>query len=129
VSRVGTQRERPGREDDLFATMKIPHWILNVPMTSFQLLVVGGGLLILAAILMGMRRTSRVVLQRSPMTEELMLYLARIANALEGSGAPNTEEVSKQFLQRLQEKMKPNGEEKVREMPYSMFGREILPKE
>jgi hypothetical protein len=113
----------------LFGTMEIPQWIVNVPMTSYQLLVVGGVLLISAAILLGMRRKSRVVLERSALTEELMVYLARIANALEGPNAPSSEEVSRQFLQRLQEKMKPNGEEKIREMPYSLFGREILRKE
>ncbi|MGB7845930.1 MAG: hypothetical protein WBL63_09970 [Candidatus Acidiferrum sp.] len=110
--------------------MKIPQWLLDVPLTSSQMLVAGGVLLICAAILLGMRRKSRVVLERSPMTEELMVYLARIATALEGSSASNTEEVSKQFLQRLQAKVSANGEEeKVREMPFSMFGRDILRKE
>ena len=72
----------------MFGMMEIPQWVLDVPMTSFQLLVAGGALLICAAILLAVRRKTRVVMEHSVVTDELMAYLARIANALEGRPLP-----------------------------------------
>ncbi|HTQ95588.1 MAG TPA: hypothetical protein VMH89_02210 [Candidatus Acidoferrum sp.] len=89
----------------------------DIPLSSFQMLVTGGGLLLFAAILLMVRRKSRVEVESSMVTEELMAYLARIANALENPREQTTkEELTAEVLRRLQEiaAVKPNG--KVREM-------------
>lgn len=98
-------------------------WVTDVPMSSLQLLIAGGALLICAAILLGLRRKQRVELENSGVTEELMAYLARIANALEGLQMPNSEAITKDVLLRLQEiaNVKPTG--KVREMPVTYSDR------
>lgn len=91
----------------------------NLPLTSFQLLAGGGALLICAAILLGLRRRQRVEMESSVVTEELMAYLSRIANALEGlqrMDLPSSDAITKDVLLRLQEiaNAKPGG--KLREM-------------
>ena len=98
-------------------------WGMDLPMSSFQLLVGGGALLICAALLLMVRRKSRVEVESSVVTEELMAYLGRIANALEGLQMPNSEAITKDVLLRLQEiaNVKPNG--KVREMPVTLLDR------
>jgi len=107
----------------MFGMMEIPQWVLDVPMTSFQLLVAGGALLICAAILLAVGRKTRVVMEHSVVTDELMAYLARIANALEGQRAPSSEEITERVVRRLQELSgaKPDGN--VREMPFTLFER------
>jgi hypothetical protein len=98
------------------------NWATELPLSSFELLVGGGALLICAAILLGLRRRQRVELETSMVTEELMAYLARIANALEGLQRiemPSSDAITKDVLLRLQEiaNAKPGG--KVREMTLS----------
>jgi hypothetical protein len=88
----------------------------EVPLTSFQLLSVGGGLLLCAALLLMVRRKSRVEVESSVVTEELMAYLARIANALEGLHVPSSEAITKDVLLRLQEMANAKAAGKVREM-------------
>jgi hypothetical protein len=88
----------------------------EVPLTSFQLLTVGGGLLLCAALLLMVRRKSRVEVESSVVTEELMAYLARIANALEGLQVPSSEAITKDVLLRLQEMANAKTTGKVREM-------------
>jgi hypothetical protein len=91
----------------------------DMPLSSFQMLVVGGGLLIFVAILLMVRPKSRVEVESSIVTEELMAYLARIANALENPREQTTkEELTAEVLRRLQEiaAVKPNA--KVREMTF-----------
>jgi hypothetical protein len=88
----------------------------EVPLTSFQLLAVGGGLLLCAALLLMVRRKSRVEVESSVVTEELMAYLARIANALEGLQVPSSEAITKDVLLRLQEMANAKTAGKVREM-------------
>jgi hypothetical protein len=102
----------------------LPSWLPKEPLSSNQLLLIGGALLFLAAILLSVRRTTRVSLRGSPLTEELMIYLARIANALERPQGPSTDEVAAEVLRRLEKlaSAKPNGN--VRQIPNSMFGRE-----
>jgi hypothetical protein len=116
----------------VFGMMKIPNWVTGGSLSSAQLLVAAGALLICAAILLLVRRKTMVELQSNVVTTELMAYLARIADALERPRGPSTEEVTKQVLLRLQEiaNGKPNGKEvKGREIPFSMFGREVPGKE
>jgi hypothetical protein len=96
---------------------EMPSWVMSVPLSSFQLLVAGAVLLICAAVLLMLRRKTRVQVESSVVTEELMVYLGRIANALEGPRGPSSDEITNGVLLRLQEiaNAKPNG--KVREMP------------
>src|SRR6202166_1090678 len=82
---------------------EIPNWGMDVPLSSFQLLVAGGGLLGFGAILLAVRGTRMVEVKSSIVTEELMVYLGRIANALEAPRGPSNEEVTKMVLLRLQE--------------------------
>ena len=106
-------------------------WVAEAPVTSYQLILAAGVLLVLAAVLLWLQKRSRVALESSSVSEELMIYLARIANALERPlpQGPSTEEVTREVLLRLEQmananaNAKPNG--KVREMPQSMFGREF----
>ena len=60
-----------------------PNWMMDVPLSSFQLLVAGGALLVFAGLLLIMRRRMRMEIESSIVTEEVMAYLGRIANALE----------------------------------------------
>ena len=88
----------------------------DLPLSSFQLLVAGGALLIFAALLLLVRRKSRVEVESSVVTEELMAYLARIANALETPRETTTkEELTAEVLRRLQEISNAKNS-KVREM-------------
>lgn len=117
----------------MFGMIAIPKWLVNVPLTNTQMLVGGGALLLFAAILMMARRRTRVVVVSSPLTEEVMVYLARIANAVESYRGPSSDEIAAEFMQRLQEKAagtaNSNESGKAQEIPYSMFGREILRKQ
>ncbi len=99
------------------------NWSLDVPLTSLELLVAGGALLICAAILLGTRWKQHIEVESSPVTEETMAYLARIANALEGLQVPSSDAITKDVLLRLQEiaNAKPAG--KVREMPVTTYDR------
>lgn len=107
--------------------------MLNVPLTNTQMMMAGGALLLFAAMLMVLRRRTRVVVVSSPLTEEVMVYLARIANAVENARGPSSDEIAAEFMRRMQEReggaenAKENG--KVETMPLSMFGREILRKQ
>lgn len=107
------------------AMMGVPTWMLSVPLTSFQLLAAGGALLICAGVLLAFRRKTRVTLERSPLTDELMIYLGRIADALERQKGLSTDEVKAALMEKMEEtaNAKPNG--KVKEMPFSIFGREV----
>jgi hypothetical protein len=88
----------------------------DVPLSSFQLLAVGGGLLILAGVLLMVRRKARVEMESSVVTEELMAYLARIANALEAQQPARPDEITADVLRRLQEIANAKQGSKVREM-------------
>jgi len=109
---------------DVLGMVDAKGWLADMPMTSEQLLVIGGGLLIVAALLLGFRRKTRIVLGSSVVTEELMIYLGRIANVLERPRGASAEQITVEVLRRLEElaNAEPNG--KVREIPNSMLGRE-----
>ena len=108
----------------MLGMVDVPSWMVYEPLSSYQLLVIGGALLILAAVLLGLRRKTRVTLVDSGVTQELMIYLARIAEAVERPQAPSAEQITAEVLRRLEEvaRAKPNG--RVREIPDSMIGRE-----
>jgi hypothetical protein len=101
-----------------------PAWMVYEPLSSYQLLMIGGALLILAAVLMGLRRKTRITLENSGVTQELMIYLARIADALERPQGPSAEQITGEVLRRLQESNDAKPEASVRQIPNSMFGRE-----
>lgn len=95
---------------------------LGVQLSSFELIVAGGSLLICAGILLGLRRRNqRIELENSVVTAEMMAYLSRIANALENLQVPSSDAITKDVLLRLQEiaNTKPSG--KVREIPVPSF--------
>jgi len=96
---------------------------IDVPVTSFQLLLSAGALLTFAAILLGFRRKPRVEVESSAVTEELMAYLARIANALEGIQVPSSEAITKDVLLRLHEIANTKPNVRVREMPVTLTDR------
>ena len=106
-------------------TKSLGDWIADTPLTSFQLILIAGGLLVVAAVLLWVHRRTRIALESSVVSEELMIYLGRIANALERPipQGPTTDEVTRQVLLRLEQiaNAKPNG--KVKEMPPSAPGR------
>jgi hypothetical protein len=92
-------------------------WKLNVTaLTSAELLMAGGVLLLFAAVLLLIRRESRMVRESSEVTEELLGYLARIAQALEEPKRLSAEEVPGQMLRRLLEEGHAKAKGKVREM-------------
>ena len=69
----------------MFLCIETSGYFPDIPMSSFQLMVAAGALLMVAAVLLGLRRrTSNVAVQRSLLTDELMIYLGRIADALAG---------------------------------------------
>ena len=109
--------------------MEGPNWMVSIPMTSFQLLVAGGALLICAAGLLALRRHTRVTLDRSLLTDELMIYLGRIADALEHQRTPSTDDVTVAVMRRMEEMGNAKANGKVREMRFTMLGREVRTEE
>ena len=89
------------------------NWMASIPLTSFQLLLAAGVLLICAAVLLGLRRQTRVTVERSLLTDELMIYLGRIADALEHQRTPTTDDVTVAVMRRMEEvgNAKPNGKD------------------
>src|SRR5258708_34935280 len=73
----------PAREETLLSVIFIPSWFPSLPVTSTQLLVAGGVLLFFVGLMIGIGRKQRVSVQRSFFTDELMIYLSRIADAVE----------------------------------------------
>jgi hypothetical protein len=88
-------------------------------------LLAAGGLLAIAACLLLIRRRQVIALQRCWVTDELLLQLSRIADALERQAArpiqPVVAQVSKQAEDPPREKLP----EEAHTIPYSMFGREM----
>ena len=67
----------------MLSVILIPSWFPNLPITSTQLLLAGGVLLFIVGLMIGIGRKQRVSVQRSFFTDELMIYLSRIADAAE----------------------------------------------
>jgi len=105
------------------------NWMASIPLTSFQLLLAAGVLLICAAVLLGLRRQTRVTVERSLLTDELMIYLGRIADALEHQRTPTTDDVTVAVMRRMEEMGNAKANGKVREMPFTMLGREVRTEE
>jgi hypothetical protein len=94
-----------------------------LPVTSFELLIAGGALLICAALLLSLKRKTRVVVESSVVSEELMAYLGRIANAMERLQMPASDAITKDVLLRLQEMANVKQGGKVKEMPLTFSDR------
>ena len=93
--------------------------------SSAILLAVGAGLLIAAGLLLFLARRHRFALQRSVVTEELMVHLSRIADALERQAARPVDEVVAEALRRSDRSLQPQPTTESHTIPYSMFGREF----
>ena len=125
----------PAREETLLSVIFIPSWFPSLPITSTQLLVAGGVLLFVVGLMIGIGRKQRVSVQRSFFTDELMIYLSRIADAVERQGdQPTLPQIADMIDRRIAEHQR-NAEvnaaaagagkgPKSRAMPLSMFGRE-----
>lgn len=108
----------------------IPAWLFDMPLTGFQMLVGGGALLLIAGILIGLRRRQSVTVQRSALTEEVTIYLGRIAEALDRIAAHAS--ADQQVLQKIERIVAKQEQEETAEkeppkshaIPHSMFGRE-----
>ena len=117
----------------MLSVITIPSWFPGLPATSSQLLVAGGALLFVAGLLIGFGRRQRVSLHRSLLTDELMIYLSRIADAVERhADRPTVQQIADMIERRIAEQQR-NAEAsaaatgaapKTRAVPFSMFGRE-----
>jgi len=122
----------------LLSVIFIPSWFPNLPITSTQLLVAGGVLLFFVGLMIGFGRKQRVAVhvQRSLFTDELMIYLSRIADAVERhADRPSAQQIADMIERRIAEQQR-NAEAnaaaaagtgaapKSRAVAFSMFGRE-----
>ena len=119
----------PAREETLQVWMTVATWDPQLPFSSFQILVAGGALLFVAGLLLGLRRKTRVRLERSPLTDELMIYLNRIADAMEMQASrPSAQQIVEMFEKRMAEQQRSPetpAAAKTRAMPFSTLGREF----
>jgi hypothetical protein len=113
---------KPGREEGMFGMWQGTN-LSALPVTSYELLIAGGALLICAALLLSLKRKTRVVVESSVVTEELMAYLGRIANAMERLQMPASDAITKDVLLRLQEMANVKQGGKVKEMPLTFSDR------
>jgi hypothetical protein len=105
----------------VFLFIETSGYFPDIPTSSFQLIVAAGALLVAAAVLLGLRpRARNVALQRSLLTDELMIYLGRIADALERNAPPNKHLI----ISEIERRMADRGS-KVQQMPYSTVGRDF----
>jgi len=119
----------------LLSVIFIPSWFPNLPITSGQLFVAGGVLLFVVGLMIGIGRKQRVSVQRSFFTDELMIYMSRIADAVERQAdRPTVQQIAEMIDRRIAEQQRNSeanaaaaGAEagpKTRTVAYSMFGRE-----
>ena len=108
--------------------------IAGYVVTSFQLLVAGGLLLCVAAILMGYRRDLKATVRQSAVTDRLAEDLGRIANALERIASQPADAAIRDAARRsaakmgapVEERETPAAEpasEEAHRVAYSIFGR------
>jgi hypothetical protein len=119
----------------LLSVIFIPSWFPNLPITSAQLFVAGGVLLFVVGLMIGIGRKQRVSVQRSFFTDELMIYMSRIADAVErNADRPTLQQIAEMIDRRIAEQQR-NSEAnaaaasagagpKTRAVAFSMFGRE-----
>jgi hypothetical protein len=90
-------------------------------LTAFQLLIAGGLLLGVAALLLALGRERRVSVKPSAVTEELAVHMGRIANALENLADPLRDRSHFTDLRERGGPEKPT--EDAHHVSYSIFGR------
>src|SRR5262249_39637539 len=123
----GNKSHKPSQEEAMSSDPVFSFGGLAV--SSFQLLVVSASLLVIAALLLLFRpRQTKVVVQRSVLTDEIFVLLGRIADALERQAAIEESRYANALASKntadtrsTEASASPNA------MPYSMFGREIHP--
>ena len=121
----------------MLSVIFIPSWFPNLPITSTQLLVAGGVLLFVVGLMIGIGRKQRVSVQRSFFTDELMIYMSRIADAVERQAdRPTVQQIADMIERRIAEYQRnmeaaaasaaagAGAGPKSRAIPLSMFGRE-----
>jgi predicted transcriptional regulator len=120
----------------LLSVIFIPSWFPNLPITSTQLLVAGGVLLFFVGLMIGFGRKQRVAVhvQRSLFTDELMIYLSRIADAVERhADRPSAQQIADMIERRIAEQRSAEANAaaagagaapKSRPVAFSMFGRD-----
>ncbi len=120
----------------MLSVILIPSWFPNLPITSTQLLLAGGVLLFIVGLMIGIGRKQRVSVQRSFFTDELMIYLSRIADAAERQAdRPTLQQIAEMIDRRIAEHQRTTETNaaagagdgpgpKSRPVAYSMFGRE-----
>src|SRR5258708_2346060 len=108
--------------------MTVATWNPQFPFSSVQMMVAGGALLFVAGLLLGLRRKNRIALQRSTVTDEVKIYLSRIADAVERhADRPSAQQIAELIERRIAEQHRSAempAAPKARAMPLSMFGRE-----
>src|SRR6266852_690803 len=107
---------------------QLPNWVTDLKFSSSQLMVLGGALLFLAGVLLGLRKSRTVRLERSHLTDELTIYLSRIADALERNTPPSADQIIQEIQQRIKDRSSEPTGPKVHPVPFSTFGRESLEK-
>lgn len=119
----------------MLSVIFIPSWFPNLPITSTELFVAGGVLLFVVGLMIGIGRKQRVSVQRSFFTDELMIYLSRIADAAERQAdRPTLPQIADMIDKRIAEHQRnaqansaaagAGADTKSRPVAYSMFGRE-----
>jgi hypothetical protein len=91
--------------------------------TAAELLVGGAILLVIAGIMLIRSRRHRIVLQRSLVTDELMIHLSRIADLLERQAMRPIQTVIAEPPRRAEDPPPQKLAEQAHSIPYSMFGR------
>ena len=99
----------------------------SVTISSSTLLVVSAGLLVFAALMLLVARRQRVMLRRSLVTDELMIHLSRIADALDRVAARPTDQFIAEASRQTERSAPPGASTEAHTIPYSMFGRQIEP--
>lgn len=100
--------------------------IFGKPLSSMELLIGGAALLVVAGVLLIFSRRRRFALDRSWATDEITLYLSRIADALERQALRPPDRIVVESA-KPPETAEPKLAKEAHTIPYSMFGREISP--
>lgn len=123
----------------MLSVIYIPSWFPSLPITSTEVFVAGGVVLFVVGLMIGIGRKQRVSVQRSFFTDEMMIYLSRIADAVERQAdRPTVQQISEMIERRIAEYQRATeatatassaaagagAAPKSRAMPLSMFGRE-----
>jgi hypothetical protein len=111
------------QEDDMQSHSLVS--LFGRTLSSGELLIAAAGLLVIAALLLVFGRRHKLALQRSWVTDEVMLQLARIADALERQASRPMPQIVAPVSKHEEEPAQTKVVEQVHTIPYSMFGREI----